>query len=108
MSDSILLSRESNLLAEFLLRGTENGNWFGPVFTDSRSATVVIRKDTESLPRRSRHVAIRLAQAKEQLKNRLLWCSTESQMADGLTKLTSAPQVFSLLFRPPVTICENE
>ena len=86
-------------------RGAEPGK--GPLHCDSRGAVLTGRKGpygTEQLPRKTRHVALRCARVLPHA-DRLWFCPTDIQLADGATKSTNRTallNVFGVGTHPPL------
>ena len=87
MSDGIELANSIHSLTEFFF-GDPNAVKKGPLYCDNRGAVVCGRKgheDTAEIPKKTRHVALRFARVLDE-KDRLWFCPTDEQKADGLTK----------------------
>ena len=70
----------------------------GPLWCDSRSAIISARKEqVADISRKSRHMAIRLSKVRDE-RERLAFCPTNLQRADGLTKGSPSASVYDLLF----------
>lgn len=86
LSDGIELGVGVQSLAEFLIGKEKSPK--GPLWCDNRGAVISGRKgikNTEEIPKRTRHVALRFAKVLTEAE-RLWFCPTDYQKADGLTK----------------------
>jgi hypothetical protein len=87
MADGIAIGEGVQVLKEFLV-GSEKPLEKGPLWCDNRSAVICGRKgpaNTDEIPKRTRHVALRFAKVLTEFE-RLWFCPTMDQRADGLTK----------------------
>jgi len=100
-SDCLLMSKEANSLHRFLIGKNEmeeKPELFGPLWCDNRSCVIGMRKEHLSdVPRKSRHMAIRMAVLRQE-QQRILFTPTTMQRSDGLTKGSPNPDVYSMLF----------
>ena len=96
LADGLVMEQGPRALVDFMYGSSQK---VGPVVCDNRGAVVSGRKGVEDageIPPKTRHVALRHAKVLEN-HDRLWFCPTEKQKADGLTKSPSR-QALSNIF----------
>jgi hypothetical protein len=87
VADGIELAESVHSISQFLV-GSAKPLSKGPLWCDNRGAVLCGRKgpyQTDEIPKRTRHVALRFARVLT-AADRLWFCPTTEQKADGLTK----------------------
>jgi hypothetical protein len=101
LSDGIQLEESVYSLAHFLTNKSKEEFGLGGLWCDNRAVVHCSKRDTESLPSKSRHVSLRHAHVATQ-QARISLVPTEMERADGLTKSISPAGLMGIFNTNPI------